>query len=358
MILKRLKKFRVTASYDDAKRNFRIALILLVSTVLFLTLFLFLAEDITLFQAFWLSLTTMSTVGYGDISAVTVTGKIITIVLGYFIGISALANFFEKWVARIQKTGELLTGGYMENPDTDGYVLINYPGENYALTFIQEARSIEPEIPICIVDKSLEKLPQSIQLEGVHYCKGSLLQRDTYRKARLESAKAVIVFPDNTEEDADAKTSALVRQICDYVDTEKVKVKYLLKYHENITLFVGSNATPVREDMEIALLVQDCQDPYTAAFFQGLLKNTEGAIPRTVVPDKIKGLTWGQFILLAQQAAETLGIEVNPAGLVSNGEPDALPSSKTVIDAHHHIILIVTKEFRWDRFQEQIARQL
>lgn len=49
-------------------------------------------ENIKLFDAFWLTMTTITTTGYGDFYAKTVEGRLTTIVLLYLVGIYLLSN--------------------------------------------------------------------------------------------------------------------------------------------------------------------------------------------------------------------------------------------------------------------------
>ena len=54
-------------------------------------------EAMPLFDGLWLTLTTLVTVGYGDIVAKTWEGRWATILLLYFGGIYTLANFASQW---------------------------------------------------------------------------------------------------------------------------------------------------------------------------------------------------------------------------------------------------------------------
>ncbi|MSQ51770.1 MAG: two pore domain potassium channel family protein [Betaproteobacteria bacterium] len=54
-------------------------------------------EDLPAFDGFWLTLTTLFTVGYGDLAAKTYEGRWATILLIYLGGIYTLANFAGQW---------------------------------------------------------------------------------------------------------------------------------------------------------------------------------------------------------------------------------------------------------------------
>jgi voltage-gated potassium channel len=82
---------------------------LVVAAIIVLhVLAMMLFEQMPAFDGFWLTLTTLFTVGYGDLAAKTWEGRWATILLLYLLGIFTLANFASQWFewradARIRK---------------------------------------------------------------------------------------------------------------------------------------------------------------------------------------------------------------------------------------------------------------
>lgn len=87
-------------------------------------------EALSFFDAFWLTFTTITTVGYGDLSAATPGGRLVTVVLMYSLGIFLLANLAGYWVDyRAERREKMLRGRWSWN--MKGHILIlNVPTEN------------------------------------------------------------------------------------------------------------------------------------------------------------------------------------------------------------------------------------
>jgi voltage-gated potassium channel len=332
-----------------------LACVMLICLLVVYTLLHWACEPVGLFESVFQTLQTITTVGYGNQPAETVAGRLVTIFFGFLLGLGVFANFLEKWIAYIANKRLLKEVGLMPNPKTNGYVLLNYPGDRYIMTFIRNARFTETDVPICVVDESLDSLPKLIENEGIDFVRGSLLRRETYRNAKLDSAKAIIVFPKSESPEADGLTKSVVELVTRFVDTDKTRVLYLLVDQDNAWLFESMKATPVNEDNEIHLIVQECQDPGTAATIQRLIRNTEGAIPRTVSPTKIIGWTWGQFKIRVQEVSDILDIEVDPLALIRDGEPNLLPKSSTQISGDDSISLVTMAGFDWRLFEAELS---
>ena len=89
-------------------------------------------EGISLKDSIWLTLTTVTTVGYGDMSAETDEGRIATVILIYLLGIWMLAQLASEYIDyRSDRKDRIIKGqwnwSYMENH----IVIINAPGKKF-----------------------------------------------------------------------------------------------------------------------------------------------------------------------------------------------------------------------------------
>ena len=349
------RRFKEKIETDDSLKSLYIAILQFTCLILIYSILHSVFEKTGFWSAVYNSLQTVSTVGYGDNPAATSNGKLITAVFGFILGLGMFANTLDKFIAYRSTQRSLKEEGFMPNPNENGYIILNYPGERNALTYIENIRYLEPRIPICIVDEGIDGLPKTISNLKVDFVRGSLLRKDTYIKAKLDKAKAVIVFPESENPDCDGMTKSITELVTRFVDTERTRVLFLLINYENMWLFDNIPATAILEDNEIHLMVQECQDPSSAEVIQTLIRNTEGAIQKSVMPDRITGWTWSQFKIRTQEVAEKNGIEVATLALISGGEVNLLPSVDMRIKKGDCINLVVKSGFEWDKFEKMLV---
>jgi voltage-gated potassium channel len=118
--------------------------LLLMLLVFLHTAAMVLFEDLSGADALWLTLTTATTVGYGDISAVTLWGRVSTVVLLYMGGIFVLAKVVGDYFDyRSGKRSQQKCGDW-EWHMQEHILFINTPGEdgeNFFLKVIEQIRA-------------------------------------------------------------------------------------------------------------------------------------------------------------------------------------------------------------------------
>lgn len=358
MWMRRIRNFRKINQNNEEWQDFVKAIWYILALIVVYTILHIVAEKTTLMEAIWQVTQTITTVGYGNQPAATTEGRLITIILGFVFGLALFTNLLDKYLGFKASQRKLKEGGYMLNPHENGSIIINFPGENNCITYIKNRRKDNPKYPICIVDESLDKLPISLENENVHYIKGSLLDIKTYKQANIASARSVLVFPDSESKDCDAKTRTIVENVTDFVDTSKTRVMYLLMNLDNQWLFDKLPASPILEDNEIHLMVQECLDPYSSQAIQKLIRNNEGAVPISVSAKSLAGKTWKQFGSAFIKTSHDLNVLSDPMALVQNGEPSLLPYPDTVINKSDLILLVVKDNFVWSEFEPHIVKAI
>ena len=170
----------------------------------------------------WWGMSTLTTVGYGDIVPITVWGKALAMVIS-LIGIAMFALpvgiLGAGFVEQREEMETKRRTGQMENPHENGYVLFNFPGVACFSALVEEIRHIESGVPICVVDDTLDELPPSAaNRSNVHFIRASILDRRTYDQARLRDNQAVIVFPtESSVPESDGTTRTVVDLVSRYL---------------------------------------------------------------------------------------------------------------------------------------------
>jgi len=161
-------------------------------------------EGMSFHDALWLTLTTATTVGYGDVSAATVYGRAATVLLLYVGGIFVLAksagDYFDYRSAQRDKKIK----GYWRWDLSEHIVIMNTPmnkGEQYLVRLIQQFRASEKfrETPIQILTSEFPNgLPESIKkLTGVVHYQGRADDVNKVRAVNVDAATAIVVLAKN-----------------------------------------------------------------------------------------------------------------------------------------------------------------
>lgn len=172
--------------------------ILTWSTVLLIaltTFFLPLIEPQTFtnyLDAFWFTMTTVLTVGYGDISPVTAAGKLYTILFLYVLGIGLFATFIGKAFDSFGLLRKLRESGDLMFEEKNHIVIIDW--SHKAEIAIKEILARDPKAMIVVIDR-LEKAKELH--DRLHYVRGYATEAETLNKANVKHAKAVLIFADD-----------------------------------------------------------------------------------------------------------------------------------------------------------------
>lgn len=319
------------------------------------------AEGIDTGEGIWQAWQTFSTVGYGNRPAETMMGRWITMLFGT-LGLVAFGAVINKMMDLKNRISNLRRRGMMDNPHEDGYIIFNNPGSERLRRFIDELRRKEPDVPICLVDDKMNELPAEVDmLEAVHFVKGNLISRDTYDKLNINDNKAAVVFPDDPNRaSTDSKTENIVEALSRYADEgSDFRVMYSLVDPENQWLFDNINSIetrPVREGLELTVIVQECQDPYSSQIVDDLYSNKSGTgTPETISAKPFAGRTWGEFV----RACTLIDGQFNPFALVQGDETDTCPPNDVTIKDDDHISMIAHNgDLKDDEFAADIKQAL
>jgi voltage-gated potassium channel len=331
--------------------------------VLWLLLFVFLHwmamwkfESLDLFNSLWLTMITFATIGYGDVYAKTVLGKLATMIIGVGGGIALLAALFSAFFEAKQFIRDLRRNGRMDNKFKKFYVIFNFPGEGVLTDFISEILVVEKDAKFCVVDGRIECLPDSLSARAdVIFVKGPTIQKDTYERAKVKEASKIIIFPTVPgSSDSDAITKTIVELVSGFVN-ESIGIIHILVDHRNGWMFEKTRSVQISETLEINVLIQECQDPFSAIIFQQLFLNSAGANPHTVKPTKVVGWKWSKFIRKMMDYSENGGCRLNVLSLVENGVPDSCPRADATIGSNCFISIIAFNDFVWEEVEAKIA---
>jgi voltage-gated potassium channel len=147
----------------------------------------------TIFDAFWYTMTTATTVGYGDFYPTTTLGRTFGMFF-YIYGILLLTIFIGKIQSSVMQYKRNREEGRMSFHKTGHYVYIDWSKRTKAA--MDEVLSAEPECNIVLIDENLEKIPY--EHDRVHFIAGDPSEEDTLQKANILHAKRIAIFSDDS----------------------------------------------------------------------------------------------------------------------------------------------------------------
>ena len=167
-----------------------LALSLLVLVLLVGTLGYFLIEGWSLFDAFYMTIITLSTVGYGEVHPLSEAGRLFTVIL-IFAGVG-IAFYVFTMVTETVISGQLqdfLGRRRLEAKlETlhDHYIICGYGRIGKHICHM-----IAKEVPFVVVEKHPEVIKE-IDKEGFLYLEGDATQEEVLKKAGIDRARGLV----------------------------------------------------------------------------------------------------------------------------------------------------------------------
>ena len=188
--------------YDVPLKSQLTKLILILFSIIILhSLIIAWLENLSITDALWLSLTTTTTVGYGDIAPQTFSGRLATVLLIYIGGIAVVAETAAMYFEYRQQIRDQILSGKKRWTMQNHIVFLNNPkisGETYFYKVISELRASNLEnhnLPIIIVsDQFKTGLPDKIKNLQTVYVNHNPLEPASLEAANILQAKIIVLL--------------------------------------------------------------------------------------------------------------------------------------------------------------------
>jgi voltage-gated potassium channel len=193
---------------------------ILAGLVVFQIAMLMVVEGMSLLEALWLTLTTLATVGYGDLAPVTATGRMVTMVVMYLMGITVLTLIVSDYIEyRFYRRERILTGRW-RHPMNNHIVILNTPkhgGELYFMRLADQIRAVPgyETVPIQVLTQQYpEGLPSEVRDSGIVHYHGSGSDFSALQAVNITDAQHIIVLaPDPSNADSDSLTFDIAHRL-------------------------------------------------------------------------------------------------------------------------------------------------
>lgn len=302
-------------------------------------------QDISIFDAIWWSMVTMTTVGYGDYYAKTAFGRFLISypcmilgigVIGYLVGM--VTNFLIDFASRQRR-------GLLEITFKNHIVICNYPGEKKILGIVKEldASHQYAKSRFVLVTDKLTELPEALKNQNIYFVNGTPTDETILLKANILNCSGVIVLAEDPRDHRSDERTFLIGSLLELIEKEKnIKIKTITEIinANNIRNLIRADVDGyISEDgMSGCLIVQEFINPGVNKIISQVISNAIGSQfylhDTSLVDLKIRDVQIG---------ALEHDINLQVIGLIRHDESILNPSKDTKIDKNDKLIVLAER---------------
>lgn len=241
-------------------------------------------QELTLLDAIWWAMVTMTTVGYGDYFAQTSLGRFIISypvmiigigIIGYLVGAVA-----ENMLDRFSKKKR----GFMQLKDKNHIIICNFPGVEKIRNLIGELRrsSRYRETSVALVCDNIEELPEELARLKIGFVRGNPVKEEILIKANITQCAGVFVLAeDPADPNSDSRTFA-IGTIIEMIERElntPIKVVVELVSKDNFKMMTRSRVDGIvsADGIMDGLIVQEFLYPGVHDIVHQIITNAVGS---------------------------------------------------------------------------------
>jgi voltage-gated potassium channel len=301
-------------------------------------------EGLELWPAIWLTMTTITTVGYGDTSAATQSGQISTIVLLYVSGISLLTLIVSDLIDfRIARRERMRAGNW--NWDMEKHiVIINAPKHNrvsYFERLIGQIRETDQfkKMPIQLLNTDFpDGLPESLQALNAVHTTGQGSDPRSLKYVNIELAEHIIVLSkDEYDTQSDSTTFDICHRMSDLHIGHKVIAESVLDENRQRinNLGIKTCLRPIRSYPELMVRAMDA--PGSEVLIEDMFTRANDHTQRYTV--WLEGEPWADIVSALIQSDHGTAM----AYIKKDGEVICHPPGDENVVAQSLLILVKTE---------------
>ena len=341
----------------------KVILFALLLNIIFGILF-YLAErsaqpELTILDAIWWAMVTMTTVGYGDFYAQTPIGRFLISypcmlvgigIIGYLVGVVA-----ENMLDRFSKKRR----GLMQTKLKDHLIMCNFPNIEKVVRLIGELKRSHDykETDFVLVSNTIEELPEELQKLDVQFVQGSPVKEDTLHKANITECRGVFILardPGNPKSDSDTFATGTIIEMIELEIKRPIKVIVELVNKDNLKMMRRSRVDGIVsvDGIMDSLIVQEFLYPGIHDIVHQIISNAVGS-QFYIFDTELDG----QKISDIQIAVLEHPANLQVIGINRDGKSILNPSKNEVIQENDRLIILANKRSDFEAIEKEILNK-
>jgi len=298
-------------------------------------------KNLGFFDALWWSVVTVTTVGYGDISPVTVGGRIVGVLL-MFLGIGFIGILTATLASLFVENKLMENRGMKQVCAEDHFVICGWNFNGAHIVSELRADTKGRDRPMAVI-ASLEEKP--LDDPNLYFVKGEV-NRECLERANMKAANVAILLADDhlNAEARDARTILNTLTIKNLYPKVYVCAELIGSENAEHGRMAGADEIIVSGELSTNLLVQSALDHGITRMITELVSNRYGdELYKITVPPYLVGSPFLKVMTMLKEDHDVLclGLERGEDGkLIPNPEKDR------TVEASDHLVVISDKRPR------------
>lgn len=292
--------------------------------------------DLRWIDAFWWSIVTMTTVGYGDFSPVTMWGRVLVGFPTMLLGVGILGYMLSLVATTMLESKMLETKGMKDVILKNHIIICNFNSVEKTQQLIHEIHKdvSTQDAHIVIIDNKLDELPSELTSEKIHFVKGDPSREATLDQASLKECRAVLIQADKSDIAGSDNTNLKTCLTIETIHPDAYTVVECIN-PENAIFFRRAKCDSVISIASLTgqMMIQELQDPGVNTIISELTSNAKG---KQIYISKLK--TQANNYRDVQDMYS--GDEVILIGIRRDGENFVMPESGFPVRIGDQVILI------------------
>ena len=301
--------------------------------------------DLTVADAFWYSVVSITTIGYGDLSATTTGARIGTAIFIVVLGLAAFTSAIGIGVDWILDRAFRERAGLGSVVARNHVLIVNFPNERRVRQIVEEFLS-DPSHrndEIVVVTDQIEALP--FEERNVYFVRGAPLEEETYHRANVKQARQAIVLSTGYDDPNSDSVAASAVSILGHLNPEIAIVAEVLDARHSLLFHGTKNASLVYTfRMANNMLVQEAQDPGVSILAHAIVSNqqVEGTLASTRIEAAVEP-SWSY----RDAAKNLLEHDVNLVGVI-RGDNVHLSFENISLTENDRLVYICPTRHDWE----------